>query len=217
MEITYIGHSCFKIKGKTISLVIDPYNPKIGYKLPKLSCDVLLVTHNHFDHSYIEGVSDYRLLVDGPGEYEVGGCFIYGKSVDHDEKNGEERGKVTMYLITIDGLNILHLGDLGRELTQEDMEKIPSVDVLMIPVGNKYTIDEKTAVKVISALEPSYVIPMHYNTPDLTGIDGLSGVEEFLEEMGVGDDVKKDLDKLVLNSQTDLDGETQVVVLKPAH
>lgn len=217
MEITYIGHSCFKIKGKTISLVIDPYNPKIGYKLPKLSCDVLLVTHNHFDHSYIEGVSDYRLLVDGPGEYEVGGCFIYGKSVDHDEKNGEERGKVTMYLITIDGLNILHLGDLGRELTQEDMEKIPSVDVLMIPVGNKYTIDEKTAVKVISALEPSYVIPMHYNTPDLTGIEGLSGVEEFLEEMGVGDDVKKDLDKLVLNSQTDLDGETQVVVLKPAH
>ena len=198
-------------------MVIDPYNPKIGYKLPKLSCDVLLVTHNHFDHSYIEGVSDYRLLVDGPGEYEVGGCFIYGKSVDHDEKNGEERGKVTMYLITIDGLNILHLGDLGRELTQEDMEKIPSVDVLMIPVGNKYTIDEKTAVKVISALEPSYVIPMHYNTPDLTGIDGLSGVEEFLEEMGVGDDVKKDLDKLVLNSQTDLDGETQVVVLKPAH
>ena len=217
MEITYIGHSCFKIKGKTISLVIDPYNPKIGYKLPKLSCDVLLVTHDHFDHSYIEGVSDYRLLVDGPGEYEVGGCFIYGKSVDHDEKNGEERGKVTMYLIIIDGLNILHLGDLGRELTQEDMEKIPSVDVLMIPVGNKYTIDEKTAVKVISALEPSYVIPMHYNTPDLTGIDGLSGVEEFLEEMGVGDDVKKDLDKLVLNSQTDLDGETQVVVLKPAH
>ena len=217
MEITYIGHSCFKIKGKTISLVIDPYNPKIGYKLPKLSCDVLLVTHDHFDHSYIEGVSDYRLLVDGPGEYEVGGCFIYGKSVDHDEKNGEERGKVTMYLIIIDGLNILHLGDLGRELTQEDMEKIPSVDVLMIPVGNKYTIDEKTAVKVISALEPSYVIPMHYNTPDLTGIEGLSGVEEFLEEMGVGDDVKKDLDKLVLNSQTDLDGETQVVVLKPAH
>lgn len=217
MEITYIGHSCFKIKDKTISLVIDPYNPKIGYKLPKLSSDVVLVTHDHFDHNYIEGVSDYRLLVDGPGEYEVGGCFIYGKSVDHDEKNGEERGKVTMYLITIDDFNILHLGDLGRELTQEEMEKIPNVDVLMIPVGNKYTIDEKTAVKVISALEPSYVIPMHYNTPDLTGVEGLSGVDEFLDEMGVDDGVKKDLEKLVINSRSDLDGETQVVVLKPAH
>ncbi len=217
MEITYIGHSCFKIKDKTISLVIDPYNPKIGYKLPKLSADVLLVTHDHFDHNYVEGVSDYRLLVDGPGEYEVGGCFIYGKSVDHDEKSGLERGKVTMYLITIDDFNILHLGDLGRELTQEEMEKIPNVDVLMIPVGNKYTIDEKTAVKVISALEPSYVIPMHYNTPDLTGVEGLSGVDEFLDEMGVDDGVKKDLEKLVINSRSDLDGETQVVVLKPAH
>ena len=122
-----------------------------------------------------------------------------------------------MYLITIGDINILHLGDLGCELSQEDMEKIPSVDVLMIPVGNKYTIDEKTAVKVISALEPSYVIPMHYNTPDLTGVEGLSGVDEFLDEMGVDNGVKKDLEKLVINSRSDLDGETQVVVLKPAH
>ena len=218
MEVTYIGHSCFKIKDKTISLVIDPYDPnKLGYKLPKLSCDVLLVTHDHFDHNYIEGVSDYRLLIDGPGEYEVGGCFINGKSISHDEKGGEEQGKVTMYLITIDGFNILHLGDLGCELSQEDMEKLPPIDVLMIPLGNKYTIDEKTAVKVISSLEPSYVIPMHYKTPDLKGVEGLSGVDEFLEEMGVENGVKKDVDKLVLNSRSDSGGETQVVVLKPAH
>lgn len=217
MEITYIGHSCFKIKDKTISLVIDPYDPKIGYKLPKLSCDALLTTHNHFDHNYVEGVSDYRLLIDGPGEYEIGGCFIYGKYVNHDEKEGGERGKVTMYLITLDGFNILHLGDLGTELSQEDIEKIPSVDVLMVPVGGKYTIDAEKAAKVISSLEPSYVIPMHYNTPDLKGVEGLSGVEEFLDEMGVEDGVKKDMDKLVLNSKSDVDGETQVVVLKPAH
>jgi L-ascorbate metabolism protein UlaG (beta-lactamase superfamily) len=217
MEITYIGHSCFKIKDKTITLVIDPYDPKIGYKLPKLSSDVVLTTHDHFDHNYIEGVSDYRLLIDGPGEYEVGGCFIYGKEVSHDEKSGGERGKVTMYLITLDGFNILHVGDLGSELSQEDIEKIPSVDVLMIPVGGKYTIDAEKATKVISALEPSYVIPMHYKTSDLTGIEGLTGVEEFLDEMGVENGVKKDVDKLVINSKSDVDGETQVVVLKPAH
>ena len=122
-----------------------------------------------------------------------------------------------MYLITIDGFNILHLGDLGCELSQEDLEKIPDVDVLMIPVGNKYTIDAKTAVKVISSLEPSYVVPMHYKTPDLTGIDGLSSVDEFLDEMGVENGVKKDLDKLVLNAKSDLDGETEVIVLKPTH
>ena len=217
VEITYIGHSCFKIKGKDITLVIDPYDPKIGYKLPKLSCDALLITHYHFDHSYKEGVDGYRLLVDGPGEYEIGDCFIYGREVSHDNKGGAERGKITMYLITIDGFNILHLGDLGCELSQEDLEKIPNVDVLMIPVGNKYTIDAKTAVKVMSSLEPSYVIPMHYKTADLTGVDGLSGVDEFLDEMGVENGVKRDLDKLVLDSKSDLEGETQVVVLKPAH
>lgn len=217
MEISYIGHSCFKIKDKTISLVIDPYDPKIGYKLPKLSCDVLLVTHDHFDHNNIAGVSDYRLLVDGPGEYEIGGCHIYGRAVNHDDKDGGERGKTTMYLINIDGIDILHLGDLGCELSQEELEKIPNVDVLMIPVGGKYTLDAETAVKVISAIEPSYVLPMHYKTADLTGIEGLSGIDEFLDEMGVENGVKKDLDKLVLNSKSESLEETEVIVLKPAH
>ncbi len=106
---------------------------------------------------------------------------------------------------------------LNESTTQEDIEKIPSVDVLMIPVGGKYTIDAEKATKVISALEPSYVIPMHYKTSDLTGIEGLTGVEEFLDEMGVENGVKKDVDKLVINSKSDVDGETQVVVLKPAH
>ncbi len=217
MEITYIGHSCFKIKDKTISLVIDPYDSKIGYKLPKLSCDVLLVSHDHFDHNNVAGVNDYRLLIDGPGEYEVGGCFIYGKSVNHDDKEGSEKGKSTMYLITVDGINILHLGDLGCELSQEDLEKIPNVDVLMIPVGGKHTLDAETAVKVMSAIEPSYVLPMHYKTPDLTGIEGLSGIEEFLNEMGVKNSIKKDIEKLVLNSKSDSLEDTEVVILKPAH
>jgi L-ascorbate metabolism protein UlaG (beta-lactamase superfamily) len=216
MEITYIGHSCFKIKGKTLSLVIDPYDPQIGYKLPKLSCDVLLVTHNHIDHNNIAGVSDYRLLIDGPGEYEVGGTFVYGRSVNHDEKQGAERGKSTFYLITIDDVDILHLGDLGQELTQEDLEKIPNVDVLIVPVGGKYTIDAEEATKVISALEPSYVIPMHYKTDDSTMKD-LDGVDKFLDVMGVENGVKKDLDKLTLSAKKDESEDTEVVILKPTH
>jgi len=216
MEITYIGHSCFKIKGKNLTLVIDPYDPKIGYKLPKLSCDVLLVTHDHFDHNNIAGVSDYRLLIDGPGEYEVGGVFIYGRSVYHDEKQGAERGRTTFYLLTVDGVDILHLGDLGHELSQEDLEKIPNVDVLMIPVGGKYTIDAEKASKVISALEPSYVIPMHYKTAD-SSMQDIEGVEEFLDVMGVENGIKKDLDKLTVSAKKDESEETEVVVLKPTH
>ena len=94
MEITYIGHSCFKLKGKNLTVVIDPYDPeKVGYKLPKLEADALLLSHHHFDHDYVQGVSDYKLLIDGPGEYETNEVFIYGIPTFHDDKEGAERGK----------------------------------------------------------------------------------------------------------------------------
>jgi len=217
MEIRFIGHSCFEIKGKEVNLVIDPYDEKVGYKLPKLSADVLLISHDHFDHSNKKGVSDYELLVDSPGEYETNGVFIYGRSTYHDGKNGESRGDNTIYLVNIDGFNILHLGDLGHELSQSTMEKISNVDVLMIPVGGNYTIDAKTATKVISALEPGIVIPMHYKTDDLTGVKDIDGVDKFLDEMGIENGDKQGIDKLVIKSKSDIPEETEVVILKPTH
>jgi L-ascorbate metabolism protein UlaG (beta-lactamase superfamily) len=216
MEITYIGHSCFKIKGKDVTLVIDPYDPKIGYKLPKLECDVLLTSHSHFDHNNISGVTGYRLLINSPGEYETNGVFIYGIPVYHDGKQGAERGDNTIYLIEIDDISILHLGDLGHDLSKETLEKISDVDVLMIPVGGKYTIDAETAAEVISEIEPGYVLPMHYKTPDLTGVSDLAGLDKFMDEMGIENNVKKD-DKLKIGSKSDVPDETQVVILNPAH
>ncbi len=216
MEITYIGHSCFKIKGKDSSIVIDPYDPKIGYKLPKLECDVLLTTHDHFDHHNVDGVSGYKMLIEGPGEYELNGVFIYGIQVFHDDKQGEERGKQTIYLIDIDGITLLHLGDLGHELSKETLEKISKVDVLMIPIGGVYTIGPEKAVKVISSLEPGIVIPMHYKTDDLKGFDDLAGVDKFMDEMGVENNVKSE-DKLKVSTRSDIPEETEVVILKPSH
>lgn len=216
MEITYIGHSCFKIKGKELSIVIDPYDPKIGYKLPKLECDVLITTHNHFDHNYVAGVSGFRLLIDTPGEYETKGVFINGISVFHDNNQGKDHGETSIFLIDIDGTTILHLGDLGHNLSKETLEKLPDIDVLLVPVGGKYTIDAATATEVISEIEPGYVIPMHYKTADLTGVEGLDGVDKFLDEMGAGDNVKKD-DKLKISSKSDVPEDTQVVILNPAH
>jgi L-ascorbate metabolism protein UlaG (beta-lactamase superfamily) len=216
MEITYIGHSCFKIKGKELTIVIDPYDPKIGYKLPKLECDVLITSHEHFDHHNIAGVSNYRLLIDGPGEYETSGVFIFGIPVYHDAKEGHERGENTIYMIEIDGITLLHLGDLGHDLSKETLEKLSDIDVLMIPVGGKGTIDAETASEVISEIEPGYVLPMHYKTVELTGIQGLDGLDKFLNEMGVENDVKKD-DKLKISSKSDVPDDTQVVILNPAH
>jgi len=216
MEITYIGHSSFKIKGKEISLVIDPYDPKIGYKYPKQECDVLLTTHDHFDHHYVEGVNGYKLHIDGPGEYEISNVFVNGIPAFHDAKDGTERGNDTIYLIEIDGFSILHLGDLGHELTKEHMEHIPYVDVLLIPVGGKYTIDAEIASKVISSIEPGIVIPVHYHTNDLTGVEGLASLSKFLDEMGVEGSVKKE-DKLKLTNRSDIPEETTIIVLEPKH
>lgn len=215
MEITYIGHSCFKIKGKDLSIVIDPYDPKIGFKLPKLEADVVLSSHDHFDHSNISGVTGSRTTIDGPGEYEISNVFIQGLPTFHDEKNGAKRGKNTIYSIDIDGFTILHLGDLGHELSDSTLENLGEVDVLMIPVGGFYTIDAETAAKVISSIEPGIVIPMHFKTDDLTGVEDLEGLQKFLDEMGA-DDVKTQ-EKLKLTSKADVSDETQIVVLTPAH
>jgi len=214
MEITYLGHASFKIKGKNISLIIDPFNEKIGQKFPKQKCDLLLVTHDHFDHNCIENVSEYKLLINGPGEYESGGVFVYGVSTKHDNNNGSKRGDNTIYLIEIDGFNVLHLGDLGHELKEETLEKIHQVDVLLIPVGGKYTIDAETAVKVISLLEPGIVVPMHYKTDTLTDSEGMQGVDKFVEEMGADQGARKE-DKLKLTSESDVPEETETVLLKP--
>lgn len=219
MEISYVGHSCFRIKGKDTSLVIDPYDPKkTGYKLPKLKSDIVLLTHGHEDHSYLDGVSDYKLLIDTPGEYEMSGTFIYGIKTYHDEQKGKQRGNNTIYQIDVDGFSLLHLGDLGHELSTETLEKLTDIDVLMIPVGGTYTIDAKTAIKVISSIEPSMIVPMHYQTKELTGLSKkLDDIKVFLDEIGVEDNGVKKTDKLSLKTRSDIPSESEVYVLSPQH
>ncbi len=219
MEISHIGHSCFKIKGKNTTIVIDPYDPKkVGYKLPKLEADVVLLSHKHADHSYLEGVREYRLVVETPGEYELAGTFIYGIQTYHDENKGSERGENTIFQMEIDGFSLLHLGDLGHELATETLEKLTDVDVLMIPVGGVYTIDAKTAVKVIASIEPAVVVPMHYQTKDLTGLaEKLDEVGVFLEEVGVEDNGVERVEKLIVRSSSDIPQESKVYILSPQH
>lgn len=213
MDITYLGHSSFKIRSKNATIVTDPFDPKmVGLKFPKTEADIVLISHHHQDHDFVENFMD-SFIVEGPGEYEVKGVKILGISAFHDSVEGAERGKNTVYGIKSEGLSLVHVGDLGHKLSDAQCEQLGVVDVLFIPVGGFYTIDAQTAASVVAQLEPKIVIPMHYRVPGLKEelAQKLVSVEEFLKTMGKSDVQAQD--KLVI-SKDKLPEEMQVVVLK---
>ncbi len=213
MDITWFGQSCIRIKGKTTSIIIDPFDPEmVGLKLPKdFSAPLVLTTHDHGDHNNTKAVADSQLIINGPGEYEFSGVTVTGTRTHHDDQQGDERGNNTVYNIMIDGINIVHTGDLGHLLTEDQMDQIGSADILMLPVGGVYTINAKVASQVVAQLEPRMVVPMHYK------IDGLKvelePLDGFLKEMGVENAEAQA--KLTI-SKDKLPEETVVVVLNKA-
>ena len=198
MVLTWFGHSCFRLEEKELSLLIDPFSKEIGLRPPKIKDQVVLITHHHPDHDSIEGLPADSLVIDGPGEYEAHGAYIHGITSYHDAVNGAERGLNTIYLIKLGGISLCHLGDLGQEqLTDEQLDLIGSPDVLLVPVGGKYTIDYKVAVAVVGKIEPKIIIPMHYRLPDLK-IE-LDSADKFLKEIGL---TPEKVDKLKLSEKT---------------
>jgi len=183
MELTYLGHSCFRIKGRQGSVVIDPYSKGIGMLLPKVKADAVLVSHDHYDHNEVSRVEDYRLKIAGPGEFEVSGIKITGISSFHDDVGGKKRGLNTIYEIEVDDIVVVHLGDLGTKLTDKQVEVLDKVDILLVPVGGNYTLDGVRAVEVVKDLSPSIVIPMHFSEKGKS-IE-LAEVSEFIEKIGV--------------------------------
>ena len=185
MDIYWYGQSFFKIKGKSASILIDPFSADAtGLKLPKdLEAQIVLSTHSHPDHNNIAAVTGDPLVITGSGEYERSGVSIVGIPSFHDNQKGAERGKNTIYHIIIDGVNILHLGDLGHPLEEAQTSQIDNVDILMVPVGGVYTINGTEGSKVVADLEAKVVIPMHYQIEGLKY--ELEGVENFLKAMGV--------------------------------
>lgn len=189
MDIYWGGQALFKLKGKNATVIIDPFNQDFtGLKLPKdLTADVVLSTHDHGDHNNSSVVNTSQggkaVAFKQPGEYEVGGVVITGIDSFHDENQGLERGKNTIFHLLFDGLNIVHLGDLGQsKLTEEQITQIGETDILLIPVGAVYTINSKDAVAIVSQLEPKIIIPMHFKIEGLKF--ELEGVDGFLKEMG---------------------------------
>ncbi len=185
-----MGHSSFKIRGKNGIVVCDPFSSKIGFPFPKVSADIITVSHHHFDHSAIDQVSgtarkEVPYVIDAPGEYELLDIAVSVHPSFHDGENGKLRGKNNIAVIRIEGIAIAHLGDLGHMLSDSDIDSLGVIDVLMVPAGGEFTVNPKQAAEIVEAIEPSIVIPMHYRTdkhsPEFAK---LVLVDEFLKEMG---------------------------------
>lgn len=216
MEIKYLGQSSFRMKGKNMSVVVDPFNPEmVGLSYPKVSAEIVTVSHDHADHNDISRVlagEREPFVINRPGEYEVGGVGVIGMRTWHDGNKGEERGENIVYTFQIDGVIICHLGDLGHPLEEKQVENIGAIDVLLVPVGGEFTIGPTQAKEVIDSLSPSIVVPMHYKLPGMTSqFDKLATVEEFFEKSGL---VKaREEDRLSVNKLS-LPEDTEIVVLR---
>lgn len=212
MDIVFLGHSSFKIKGKNATLVTDPFSPEmVGFKFPKTEAEVVTISHQHEDHNFYQTVGGGPFVISEPGEYEVRGISVFGYPSFHDTKEGEERGVNNIYVIELEGIRICHLGDLGTVLPAKTVEELDGIDILMIPVGGKYTIGPKEAVEVVGQVEPLIVLPMHFKLPK-TKIEGLSGIDEFLSQANIPN-VEK-IEKLSITKDK-LPQETKIVILEP--
>jgi len=217
MQITWKGQACFHIivQGtghEQVKLVIDPFDPSIGLKMPSIEADVALCTHDHQDHNNTKSVKGDAFIITGPGEYEIQDVSIQGIPSFHDDTQGQERGKNTIYVIGAEGIRLCHLGDLGQaELASEQISKIGNVDILFVPVGGVYTVDARTAAKIVNQIEPRIVIPMHYFLPNLKF--KLDKVDDFLKEMGVKN--VEPQSKLTLKVRDFTSEEMKVVLLTP--
>jgi len=208
MEIVWLGHSCFRIKGKEAIIVTDPFDRTLGYPVRKLTANIVTVSHNHPQHSFLDGVAGSPKVISRPGEYEIANVCINGIATFHDTDGGEHRGKNTVYLVQIEEVSMCHLGDLGHVPTAEQIEQMSDTDILMVPVGGGATIGAAAAVEIISLLQPKIVIPMHFKT-EVVKMD-LEPLEHFLKEMGL----KEVVTQPKLNvSKSSLPAETNVVVL----
>ena len=218
-DIQYLGHSCFRLRGRDGIVVTDPFDRSVGLDIGKPTAHIVTVSHNHPDHANTAAVRPARerlFVVDGAGEYEVGGILITGVRTYHDKKKGAERGKNTVYVIHLDDVVFCHLGDLGHELTSQQIDEIGSVDVLFVPVGGDETIGPAEAVGVISQLEPRIVVPMHYATGgQMSFTSELAPLEKFTHELGLKEYTAEPKLTVNANSLPGDEEQARVVIMRP--
>jgi len=215
MEITWYGHSCFRLTERNYATVVtDPFDNKtVGYSPLKLKCDIVTVSHNAPGHNHLDAVKGTSHVIDGAGEFEIGGVFITGVASDGKGEAGKKKGKDssnrnTIYVFDYDGITVAHLGDLSSVPPQSEIESLGTINVALIPVGGGGGLNAAKAAEVISIIEPNIVIPMHYSTT-ATKVS-LDSLNKFIKEMGLSKPEKFPSLKV---TRSGLPSETRVTVL----
>ena len=216
MKVKWLGHASFLITSdKGIKIITDPYKPGafgLEYRQIGDSADIVTVSHEHDDHNNAGSVPGKPQIVKGAGKHQAKGIEFIGIASCHDECGGKERGDNVIFAFKIDDMNVCHLGDLGRLLTDKELSEIGKVDILMIPIGGAFTIDAAAADKVIAQLKPKVVIPMHFQTERCPNFP-VANADPFLKG-------KKNVKKIDGPSTElkagQLPKDTQIYVFKPA-
>jgi len=212
MKIVWLGHSCFKITlDNSKVMVFDPFDPSCGYENFAIKADYVFISHDHRDHNCLEFITGDYTLLNKPDKFESKDIKVLGLNTFHDKIKGEKRGMNTVFKVSAGEINIVHLGDLGDIPSDDFYKKLGQVDILLIPVGGVYTIDEKQALSVIDKTVPNIIIPMHYLT-DVSKID-VNPITGFLETIkGLYDFSKLGKNEFSI-SKKDLKKRTRVVIM----
>jgi L-ascorbate metabolism protein UlaG (beta-lactamase superfamily) len=210
MEITWYGHSCFRLTERNMATVVtDPFDSEVvGYEPLKLKADIVTVSHDAPGHNHLSAVKGYSHAITGPGEFEIGSVFITGVQTDMSGKKNADKPRNTLYVFDYMGITVAHLGDLRSVPTQAEIEALGTVHIVLVPVGGGGGMNAAKAAEIVSLLEPNIVVPMHYNTPALKV--PLDKLDKFMKEMGLHEAETMPTLKI---SKSALPDETKVVVL----
>jgi L-ascorbate metabolism protein UlaG (beta-lactamase superfamily) len=212
MDIVWYGHSCFRISERgQAAIITDPFGEDLGYEVPRLKADIVTVSHDAPGHNFLAAIKGYEHVISGPGEYEIGGVFILGIATFDQTQENPRRNVV--YVFDYNSLIVAHMGDLDHVPSQSMIDALGPVDIALIPVGGGKSLSSSQAAEVVSLLEPSIVVPMHYRTDVLQSVD-LDPVDRFLKEMGINTIQEETLLRVSAGS---LPEQTQVVLLDYRH
>ncbi|PKK81361.1 MAG: Zn-dependent hydrolase [Thermoplasmata archaeon HGW-Thermoplasmata-2] len=207
-------HSCFEVSNDA-SIVMDPHDgSSIGVAAPIANADVILVSHDHYDHNATRVVeTPSSKVIRAAGQYEAKGVKIAGVRAYHDEAKGAKRGEITIFKFEVDGIAFCHMGDTGHVIDDETAAKIGNVDILMLPVGGTFTLDAAGAWETVKKLKPKVVVPMHYRIPGLSLM--IQTAEPFIKMARANGCEVENMGNEVELEKDDLPEKTEVWVFSP--